>query len=219
VNRTVLKPFLNLAFGALLLASCNLATPAPTPTRAVNRNTPEGAALIHAASWAPDAQAATASFAPIHIWSLGRDSLVIYSFAGGYGEDWSVCNGQARVALEAGGWRVTEGGGRCWKKDGVEQDAITGLYSFVADDDGNMRTVIYGDVRLPDVTAVSIEFVVGGENAVAEIENAGYWLMRSGQQPPVRAIAIDAAGNLVQMLQFGRPLAPEPVDAPPTTIP
>ncbi len=202
------KP-LCVLLGALLLSACNLLIK-PTPSREVDPGTPEGAALAYIAGQAPDADAATISFSDIHTWSLGRDSLVAYSYAGGYAAQWSRCNGQARLTLAAGGWQVVEVGTHCWDD---ESAAITGLYAFVTDDKGDIQTVIYGDLLVPDVTAVSIEFAVGGESAVAELDSAGYWLMRTGAHPPTRAVAIDAAGYLVQMLDFGAPLTIEPLES------
>ncbi|MBN1287214.1 MAG: hypothetical protein JXB47_17580 [Anaerolineae bacterium] len=193
-----------------LLAGCNLLL-RPTPTREVDTQTPEGAVMRYAAALAPQADAAANSFSTIHTWSLGRDSLVAYSFAGGYEAQWSVCNGQARVTLDSGGWRVVEAGTRCWDD---QTAAITGSYAFIAGDDGAPRTVIYGDLLVPDVSAVSIEFTVGGESAVAEIDSAGYWLMRAGAHRPARAVAIDKEGYLVQILEFDRPLVMEPVGTP-----
>lgn len=196
---------------AALLAGCNLPGDAPTPTRALNPDTPEGAVLAHAAANAPDPEAAANSFAPLHIWELDGDRLVAYSFAGGYGEAWSVCNGLAR-ATSADGWQVVEAGARCWDAD--EASAITGLYSVVTDRAGNVETLIFGDVLSIDVTAVSVEFVVGGASAVATIGEGGYWLTASGAQPPARAVAIDVLGDLVQLLDFGAPLTMTPVGAP-----
>ena len=195
-----------------LLAGCNLLGGPPTPTRAVDPNTPEGAALSYAAAGARDPNAAATSFVPIHIWEMDGERLVAFSYASGYQEAWSVCNGQARVSAPGGVWRVTEAGAHCWDQGSVT--AITGLYSTVTDGDGATQTVIYGDVLLPEVTAVSIEFVVGGANAVAEIGEAGYWLALPGEQPPIRAVAIDANGNLVALYEFGAPLSVTPVAAP-----
>ncbi len=198
---------------AVLGAACNLAGAPATPTRAVDANTPEGAVLAYVAASAPNPDAATASFGAIHIWELGSDRLVAYSYAGGYEEAWSLCNGQARVTPAGGGWQMVEAGERCWDK--ASAVVLTGLYSVVADAAGNTQTVIYGEVLVPDITAVSLEFVVGGANAVAEFGAGGYWLMVPGEQPPVRAVAVNALGNLVKMFAFGEPLAMTPAASAP----
>jgi hypothetical protein len=204
-----------LVFVLVMLAGCNLVKKAkPTPTRVVERNTPEAAALRYAASLAADADAVTSSFSAVHTWALGQDSLVAFSYAAGYDAEWSRCNGQARVTLAGGGWEVVEGGSRCWDDSTV---ALTGAYAFVTDDAGAAQTVIYGDVLVEDISAVSVEFAVGGESAVAEIDDAGYWLMLPGRQAPARAVAIDTTGYLVQMFEFGAPLDVAPAgDAPAT---
>lgn len=195
--------------GVLLLSGCNLLL-RPTPTREMVTGTPESAVLRYVLTLASQPDAASNSFSAIHTWSLGRDSLVAYSFAGGYEDQWSVCNGLARAALDAGGWRVVGAGTRCSEDQTV---AITGNYTFITGEGGETQTVIYGDLLVPDVTAVSIEFAVGGESAVASIDEAGYWLMQPGELTPVRAVAIDRGGYLVQMLEFGPALPVELVEA------
>jgi hypothetical protein len=204
-----------LVLALVALTGCNLVRKnKPTPTRAVEQNTPATAALRYAASRAGDTDAVTASFSAIHTWALGQDSLVAFSYAAGYDEEWLLCNGQARVTLASGGWQVVDGGTRCWDDSSA---AVTGVYAFITDDDGAAQTVIYGDVLVEDISAVSVEFAVGGESAVAEIDDAGYWLMLPEHQTPARAIAIDTTGYLVQMFEFGPPLETAPAgDAPAT---
>ncbi|GAB4436955.1 MAG: hypothetical protein Kow00120_04140 [Anaerolineae bacterium] len=190
------------------VAGCNLFGAPPTPTRAVDANSVEGALLAYATGSAPDADAAAASFGVIHVWDWGGDQLAAFSFAGGYGEAWSLCNGLARVTPSGGGWEVAAAGSRCWDSSETAE-GVSGLYTILPGPDGAAQTVIFGDVLSPDVTAVSIEFAVGGENAVAEMGDGGYWLLAPGA--PARAVAIDALGNLVQLFTFGEALALAPV--------
>ncbi len=186
----------------LALAGCSLLR--PTPAREMDTNTPEGAAMQYIAATAPQSDAAEISFAPIRTWPLGQDHIVAFSYAGGYGDAWQRCNGQARVALGAGGWLVTEAGTRCWDDPTA---AITGVYAIITGNDDQEHTFVYGDILVPEVTAVSIEFDIGGENAVAEKDAAAYWLLQPGGAAPVRAYAINELGNLVQQIDFGAPLA------------